>query len=788
MQKCNKTQRSPDGKSTPCTGQIEQDGFCSVCGMSAGASIPDPKPDNSFNTTSVLSKLTAVSSVSRRLNGFSNGLGEGIVEIEPFEEIDPLSLVLDNLEVPDGKRVCQNPECFDRKELARNLAFMLRLNKDQVLVGLPRIGTNSPAFSLERMLSNIKGVDLTKEESEKVKIAFAARKPHQLIKQKGFCGECGQQYNFIPSLKKGDIVAGQYEIEGPIAFGGLGWIYLGRAIALDNKWVILKGLLNRRDEYAARVVVQEKNILSRIDHPDVVKVINFVTQKGDQPYIVMELVPGRSLKDIRKEEGPLHPANALAFIISILPAIDHFHQKGLIYCDFKLDNVMVSGDRIKIIDLGGVIEMNGNLQDIYGTAGYTAPEAGECPSISSDLYTIGRALAVMILNFDYQGRYIHSLPSDSVEPLFRKYDSLYRFLLRACAESPEKRFTTAGEMRDQALGVLRQVVSAANQSTSNRAYSSTVFSDHCLALSEFTPDIEQLPLIKLDPTDPAAESILSLGFDRFQVKQGELETLLVKHPLSLEAHLALFGYYLKKEEFDRAEKLLAGADKLLKGDWRELWYQALMDLARGRYDRAASAFDQVYEKLPGELAPQLGLALAHEARGELNRAEPFYRVVANTNPRWDSALFGLARCLTEARKNEEAETLYAEISSQSGLHDKARIKYALSLATRRDGKIDEEAYLKRVQEAMEILKGLSIAIYLRLDLYASILTPALESFKIGTLHGNELLQIDGEPFTEKGVRSCLERIYRYRARLEVEPEVRAGFIDMANAVRPFTLF
>ena len=225
---------------------------------------------------------------------------------------------------------------------------------------------------------------------------------------KRFCANCGQEYNFKPSLKVSDMVGGQYEIKGTLAFGGLGWIYLGMDQKL-NRFTVLKGLLNSKDEAAAAAAVAERQFLAAVKHGKIVGIYNFVTW-GTESYIVMEYVGGRNLKEIRKERGPLPPEEAVSYILGILPALAYLHGQDLVYCDFKPDNIMLEGDDVKLIDLGAVRRVGDIEGDIFGTVGYMAPEAGDDPTPSSDLYTVARSLAVLLMDFDLTGEMEHKLP------------------------------------------------------------------------------------------------------------------------------------------------------------------------------------------------------------------------------------------------------------------------------------------------------------------------------------------------------------------------------------------
>ncbi|HEY0937686.1 MAG TPA: tetratricopeptide repeat protein [Trebonia sp.] len=283
----------------------------------------------------------------------------------------------------------------------------------------------------------------------------------------GFCPNCGTRYSFSPKLVPGELVAGQYEVLGCLAHGGLGWIYLARDRNVSDRWVVLKGLLNTGDADAMEAAVAERRFLAQVEHPNIVRIYNFVQhtslRDGETAgYIVMEYVGGKSLKEIRLEArqhgGAVPLAHALAYALEILPAFGYLHDRGLVYCDFKPDNIIQTEEQLKLIDMGGVRYID-DEGPIYGTVGYQAPEIeNDGPSPSSDLYTVGRSLAVLTFEFaGFQGQYKFKLPE--AEPLLLAQDSYARLLRRATHSDPRRRFQTAGEMAEQLTGVLREVLS-----------------------------------------------------------------------------------------------------------------------------------------------------------------------------------------------------------------------------------------------------------------------------------------------------------------------------------------
>ena len=151
---------------------------------------------------------------------------------------------------------------------------------------------------------------------------------------------------------------------------------------VSNRWVVLKGLLNSGDPDALAAAIAEQRFLAQVSHPHIVEIYNFVTH-DDAGYIVMEYVGGTSLKSLLKQRmrragryDPIPADQALAYIVEILPAFQYLHDLGLVYCDFKPDNLIQVGDMVKLIDLGGVRRIDDDDSAIFGTLGYQAPGGG----------------------------------------------------------------------------------------------------------------------------------------------------------------------------------------------------------------------------------------------------------------------------------------------------------------------------------------------------------------------------------------------------------------------------
>lgn len=609
---------------------------------------------------------------------------------------------------------------------------------------------------------------------------FCSKCDKQLTREKGFCGQCGQRYSFVPALHPGDLLAGQYEVRGAIAYGGLGWIYLAFDKLL-SRYVVLKGLLNTEDASAAAVALAERQFLATVKHPNIVGIYNFV-QQGAEGYIVMEYVGGKTLRDIRRARGPLPPGEAIAYIHRILSAFEYLHEMKLVYCDFKPENVMLEAGDVKLIDLGGVRRLDDPAGDIYGTDGYSAPEAAEGPTVASDLFTVGRSLAVLLTEIrGFTKEHKYTLPDAQDDPVFARQESLFRFLLKATAENPDDRFTSAHEMADQLLGVLREVVAV--DTGSPRPGNSTLFGGDMLAMlheagyEPVRPDARHLPLPVVDATDPAANLILSA-----QGVEGLLQVVDLR-PKSREAKLRLAHALTEARDFAGAGKVLDEIEAEDAWEWRARWYRGRMHLAAGKAAEAQHCFDQVYFDLPGELAPKLGFAMAAELAGNFEIATRMYDLVARTDPGYASACFGLARCLAAGGDRKGSIHALERIPKTSNLHTRSRVEAARTLL----GRSRTTPSADELTSASAAIEEISLDGIERHRIAQMVLGSALDLVLTRALPASPAVKVLGCSLEEISLRAGLEQSFRAMARL-VDADERIQFVDRANAVRPRTLF
>ena len=773
-----------------CDGMIE-DGYCNTCGLAAPAASSGPSGPSGSAGSAASGWASAAPSGSSGTSGSARSrargrgssrsargrLGAGLVDIPPVPYRDPASAVLADPEVLEAKRYCSN--C------------------DQP-VGRGRDGR--PGLP------------------------------------EGFCRNCGTRFSFTPKLEPGELVAGQYEVLGCLAHGGLGWIYLAKDHNVSDRWVVLKGLLNTGDADAMAAAVAERQFLAEVEHPNIVRIYNFV-QHADRRtaeiagYIVMEYVGGKSLKqilvDARQAGGSVPVAHALAYAIEVLPALGYLHDRGLVYCDFKPDNVIQTEEQLKLIDMGGVRRVDGD-EAIYGTVGYQAPEIeADGPSPSSDLYTVGRALAVLTFEFrGFQGTYKDTLP-DAV-PLLGEQESFARLLRRATHRDPDRRFGSAGEMAEQLTGVLREVLAVAD-GVPRPAFSS-LFSPEVQAigttadLAAAAPTAPAAPLTapaapppaaptppasRLD-APPAAEIVAGLPLpqvERSDPAAGYLATFAGLNPAqrivaltlavagdptiprevteSAETRLALARARIDVGDYQAAATVLADLAADDPSDWRVAWYNGLRDLAAGEpsgAQTAPGAFSAVFDELPGELAPKLALAFAAEIAGDPTTAKRYYRLVWTVDRSYISAAFGLARTSLATGDRSGAIAALAAVPASSSHYAAAQIE-AVRILVSGDGHAHVNG--DDLRQAGGQLGRLAVDEVRRQQLTVEILRAALDWCTSGQPTGGAPI-LGCEP-SPRAMRFGLERSYRALARLTPDQARRVELIDMANAIRPRTL-
>ncbi|WP_244189370.1 serine/threonine-protein kinase, partial [Streptomyces incarnatus] len=197
----------------------------------------------------------------------------------------------------------------------------------------------------------------------------------------------------------GRLVAGRYRLLGRLGHGGMGTVWRAKDEAVDREVAVKEPrvpdhLPERERANAFERMHREARAAARLDHPAVVNVHDVAVVEG-RPWIVMELVRGRSLGDVLRE-GTLDAREAARIGLEVLGALQAAHAAGVLHRDVKPDNVLLGRhDRVVLTDFGiAQIEGDTRLTDTGGFVGspeYIAPERvlGQRPGPASDLWSLG---------------------------------------------------------------------------------------------------------------------------------------------------------------------------------------------------------------------------------------------------------------------------------------------------------------------------------------------------------------------------------------------------------------
>lgn len=269
-------------------------------------------------------------------------------------------------------------------------------------------------------------------------------------------------------LTPGAILDGRYEIVATLGTGGMGHVYRARRPLLGDE-VAVKVMQTSADAPPdlKQRFLRESRACAQLRHPNIVTILDFNIGPGGQPYMVMELLSGPSLRDEMELNGPMDPAAVLEVLKPIGSALQLAHDRAITHRDLKPANIVghryESGERVyKVIDFGlaAVKEASANADTLQtdpnvflGTLGYAAPEQlrGENPDARTDIYTLGVITYEMLTGhrpFESLNRMSlvnQTLSVEPVEPRKRRPTlnaEIDAVVLRALAKSPAARYAT----------------------------------------------------------------------------------------------------------------------------------------------------------------------------------------------------------------------------------------------------------------------------------------------------------------------------------------------------------
>jgi serine/threonine-protein kinase len=265
------------------------------------------------------------------------------------------------------------------------------------------------------------------------------------------------------------LLGGRYELDGIVGRGGMAEVYRARDLRLDRVVAVktLREDLARDQTFQARFRREAQSAAS-LNHPSIVAVYDTGednTGMSHVPFIVMEYVDGRTVRDLLRDDRRLLPERALEITDGVLRALDYSHRAGIVHRDIKPGNVMLNRQgEIKVMDFGiarAVADTQATMTQtaqVIGTAQYLSPEQarGERVDARSDLYSVGCLLYELLTGrppftgdspvaIAYQHVREAPIPPSRIDPELPDWAD--PIVLRAMEKDPDERYQSAAEMR-----------------------------------------------------------------------------------------------------------------------------------------------------------------------------------------------------------------------------------------------------------------------------------------------------------------------------------------------------
>ena len=265
------------------------------------------------------------------------------------------------------------------------------------------------------------------------------------------------------------LLGGRYELDGVVGRGGMAEVYRARDLRLDRVVAVktLREDLARDQTFQARFRREAQSAAS-LNHPSIVAVYDTGednTGMSHVPFIVMEFVDGRTIRDLLRDDRRLLPERALEITDGVLRALDYSHRAGIVHRDIKPGNVMLNRQgEIKVMDFGiarAVADTQATMTQtaqVIGTAQYLSPEQarGERVDARSDLYSVGCLLYELLTGrppftgdspvaIAYQHVRENPVPPSRIDPDLPPWAD--GIVLRAMEKDPNDRYQSAADMR-----------------------------------------------------------------------------------------------------------------------------------------------------------------------------------------------------------------------------------------------------------------------------------------------------------------------------------------------------
>jgi len=295
---------------------------------------------------------------------------------------------------------------------------------------------------------------------------------------RGYLGRVGLGYNLF-IMNEGMLLNNRYQLLEQLGAGGMSNVFRARDLMLERS-VAIKVLHENysNDSAFQQRFRQEARAAANLSHPNIVTVHDFGLDHG-QLFIVMEHIPGKDLKTILRQRGRFSVEEAIPLMVQACAGIGYAHRAGLVHCDIKPHNMIVTPDaRLKVTDFGIARALSTILPDeradvVWGSPQYFSPEqaVGEAPSPASDVYSLGVVLYEVLtgaLPFtaptseELARMHLETPPIPPSEYVPDIPTALEEIVLKVLAKEPAARYRTADQLGRVLLrfGTQRDAVTA----------------------------------------------------------------------------------------------------------------------------------------------------------------------------------------------------------------------------------------------------------------------------------------------------------------------------------------
>jgi serine/threonine-protein kinase len=259
------------------------------------------------------------------------------------------------------------------------------------------------------------------------------------------------------------ILNNRYQLEAQIGSGGMATIFKARDLMLERNVAIkiLRKDFSQIPAFGERFR-QEAKAAANLSHPNIVTVHDFGFD-GGHLFIVLEYIPGITLKTLISQRGRLTKEKAIPLLVQACAGIGYAHRAGLVHCDVKPQNILVTPDqRVKVTDFGiaralASIQSDEQSDIVWGSPQYFSPEqaAGKAPSPASDVYSLGVVLFEMLTGqlpfISSSSTELTRLHREAQPPSPRALnpainEDLNRIILKVLSKEPSSRYRTADQL------------------------------------------------------------------------------------------------------------------------------------------------------------------------------------------------------------------------------------------------------------------------------------------------------------------------------------------------------